>query len=115
MAADDSENDKLVAPADFDGPIERRHCTDLLFLLLLICMWVAMTGVGIHAVTEGDYRLVLYPLDYDGNICGTDFAEDMVRATTAIVQKVRDASRIRPSSTPTLHQHQHLFLSHTHT
>jgi hypothetical protein len=48
-------------------------------LILLFAMWTAMTGIGIHAVTNGDYRLVVYPLDYDGNICGTDYAENMVR------------------------------------
>jgi hypothetical protein len=81
MAANDSEEqgDKLVAAPDFRGPVEHRHCTDVLFLILLFAMWTAMTGIGIHAVTNGDYRLVVYPLDYDGNICGTDFAEDMVR------------------------------------
>jgi hypothetical protein len=75
----DEEGDKLVAAPDFRGPVEHRHCTDVLFLILLFCMWTALTGIGIHAVTNGDYRLVVYPLDYDGNICGTDFAEDMVR------------------------------------
>ena len=69
----DPEHDKLVAPADFDGPTKNRHCTDILFLLLIFAMWAAMTGVGIHSVREGDYRLVVFPLDYDGNICGTDY------------------------------------------
>jgi len=69
----DHDDDKLEAPADWDGPVEDRHCTDILLLLLLWGMWIAMTGVGIYAVTEGDYRKVVYPLDYDGNICGTDF------------------------------------------
>lgn len=38
---------------------------------MLIATWVVMTGIGLYAVSNGDYRLVLYPLDYDGNICGT--------------------------------------------
>jgi hypothetical protein len=58
---------------------ESWHCRISSFLILLFAMWTALTGIGIHAVTNGDYRLVVYPLDYDGNICGTDFAEDMVR------------------------------------
>ena len=73
-----SHNDeKLVASADFDGPTRHRHCTDVLCLLLLCAVWVVMTAIGVYSVQEGDYRLVLYPLDYDGNICGTDFAADM--------------------------------------
>ena len=70
---DDSERVKLRAPPDFDGPLEDRYCTDVLLLLLLLGMWVAMTGVGLYAVEEGDYRKIVFPLDYDGNICGTDF------------------------------------------
>lgn len=65
--------EKLHAPADWDGPVEDRRCTDILVLLLLWGSWIAMTGVGAYAITEGDYRKVLFPLDYDGNICGTDF------------------------------------------
>jgi Plasma-membrane choline transporter len=75
--ARNEETDKLVAAADFDGPTEARHCTDILMLILIICMWIAMTGVGIYVSVNGDYRLVLYPMDYDGNICGTDFDLDM--------------------------------------
>jgi Plasma-membrane choline transporter len=71
--ANDPDNEKFVAPADFDGPTVDRHCTDLLFLILLILCWVCMTGIGIHVIVAGDYRLLLYPMDYDGNICGTTF------------------------------------------
>jgi hypothetical protein len=76
--ANDEEGEKLVAAPDFRGPVEHRHCTDILFLVLLFAMWTAMTGIGIHAATNGDYRLVVYPLDYDGNICGTNYGVDMV-------------------------------------
>lgn len=69
---DDEETTKLVAPADFNGPTGNRHCTDVLCSLLLLIMWAALTVIGIMACTDGDYRVVLYPLDYDGNICGTD-------------------------------------------
>jgi len=65
MAKEDDDS-VLEAPADWDGPVEDRRCTDVILLLLIICMWVAMTGVGAYAVTEGDYRKVVYPLDYDG-------------------------------------------------
>lgn len=74
---DDDMGDKLVATPDFDGPTGKRHCTDILCSILLIASWIAMTALGIYAVNKGDYRIVLYPLDYDGNICGTDFAKNM--------------------------------------
>jgi len=67
--------DKLHAPPDFDGPVVHRKCTDVLCTLLLLCCWIAMTALGIYAYTNGDYRLVLYPMDYDGNLCGTDYGD----------------------------------------
>jgi len=35
------------------------------------------TAVGYHALQNGDARLTVFPLDYDGNVCGTDYREDM--------------------------------------
>lgn len=61
---------KLSAPPDFDGPTANRRCTDILFAIILLLCWVAMTAVGIYSLRSGDYRAVLYPMDYSGNICG---------------------------------------------
>jgi len=72
---DEPETSKLIAPADFDGPTKNRRCTDVFCSLLLVIAWIAMTGIGAYAVTNGDYRFVLFPIDYDGNICGTDFGD----------------------------------------
>lgn len=75
MAQDDEHHgEKLVAPADFDGPTKNRHCTDLLCFLILIANWIVMTGIGIYAAVNGDIDLIIRPLDYDGNICGTNYA-----------------------------------------
>lgn len=77
MSFEDEESVKLVAPADFYGPTQQRHCTDTLCGVMIFLMWAAMSVIGISACTNGDYRIVLYPLDYDGNICGTDYAANM--------------------------------------
>jgi len=70
--------EKLNAPADFKGPIaEGRGCTDILFTLLLFAMWGAMTYLGYFCVQEGDFRVVTNPIDFDGNVCGTNYAKDM--------------------------------------
>ena len=69
----DHETEKLTAPPDFQGPVGKRSCTDILCMLLLVITWGAMTYVGYTATQVGDYRLVLYPMDYDGNICGTNY------------------------------------------
>ena len=42
-------------------------------------MWLSMTGLGIYAYQNGDYRLILYPLDYAGNVCGTDYGNHDMR------------------------------------
>lgn len=63
---------KLEAPPDFDGPSTHRKCTDVIFAILILVMWAAMTALGAYSWQEGDYRTVVYPMDYDGNICGTD-------------------------------------------
>lgn len=34
---------EFVATKDFNGPRKDRSCTDVFFLLLLICGWIAMT------------------------------------------------------------------------
>jgi len=73
MSRDEDVGEKLTAPPDFDGPTSRRHFTDVLCTILLWAMWISMTGLGIYAVQNGDYRLILYPLDYDGNVCGTNY------------------------------------------
>jgi hypothetical protein len=74
---DEDMGDKLQAPADFHGPTSDRRCTDLLCTLLIMAMWVSMSILGVQAIIGGDYRIILYPLDYDGNICGTDFGTNM--------------------------------------
>ena len=40
------EKGRFQAPADFDGPIANRSCTDVIFALLMLLSWAAMTGVG---------------------------------------------------------------------
>lgn len=44
--------DKLSAPPGFDGPVKDRKCTDIIFTLAIIVMWISMTAVGISSVKE---------------------------------------------------------------
>jgi len=34
---------------------------------LLWSAWISMTALGIYAMKNGDYRVILHPLDYAGN------------------------------------------------
>jgi len=62
-----------AAPADFDGPTQNRSCTDIIGTLLIVCMWISMTIIGGYAIKNGNHEIILNPMDYDGNICGTIF------------------------------------------
>lgn len=73
---DEDMGDKLVAPPDFHGPTHDRKCTDVFCLLILVISWAAMTFLGVQALMSGDPRLLLYPLDFEGNVCGTDFVRN---------------------------------------
>ena len=77
---DHPDNQKLEKKeAGDESPVDgRRRCTDILFLLLIICSWVAMTGVGLAAtgvipsrhIKKGDPRRLVNGMDYFGNLCG---------------------------------------------
>eukprot|EP00611_Tribonema_gayanum_P025465 TRINITY_DN5798_c0_g2_i1.p1 TRINITY_DN5798_c0_g2~~TRINITY_DN5798_c0_g2_i1.p1 ORF type:complete len:646 (-),score=224.01 TRINITY_DN5798_c0_g2_i1:303-2240(-) len=62
---------KLQAPPNFDGPVKRK-CTDTLFMLVLVCCWIAMTVIGIKAVQTGNPDRLVNGIDYQGRICGVD-------------------------------------------
>ena len=70
-----SENDKKNGgdqKGGAKGLPESRGTTDILFLILIICMWVAMSGVGGDAVQNGNIYRLLGPINDQGKICGID-------------------------------------------
>jgi len=36
-------------------------------------------GLGAFAVSTGDYRVVLHPMDVEGNVCGIQYGSSKVR------------------------------------
>lgn len=46
------KSEGLSAPPDFDGPTSHRSCTDVIFALLMVISWGAMTAVGEFSVFE---------------------------------------------------------------
>lgn len=63
--------DKLSAPPDFDGPVKDRKCTDILFTLAIIIMWISMTAVGISSVKEVQTeRVFAFQTDGVFALCG---------------------------------------------
>eukprot|EP01038_Epipyxis_sp_PR26KG_P006534 gene6534-8977_t len=61
-------------------PSSSRRTTDIIFLLLIVCCWIAMTIIGFSAtgvistsyISKGNPNLLIYGVDYQGNICGID-------------------------------------------
>jgi hypothetical protein len=59
-------------------PVEKRHCTDVFCLLLLLGVWLCMTLIGMASIgriqstyfRKGDPELLIHGVDYQGNICG---------------------------------------------
>lgn len=64
---------KLQVPPDWDGPILQRQCTDRGCFGLLLAAMIAFSWIGLYAIQRGDPRVIVYPMDYDGNICGLNF------------------------------------------
>jgi len=52
--------------------VEKRGTTDIIMLLLIIAMWVTMSGVGGDAVKRGNIYRLLGPINEQGSICGID-------------------------------------------
>lgn len=52
--------DKLRVGPDFDGPVQARKCTDIIFTLAIILLWITMTGVGISSVREVRVRACVW-------------------------------------------------------
>lgn len=78
------EDQRIIAPRDFDGPVKKRRCTDFFWLLVLLACWAAMTGIGLATTgvvksshfNKGDPYRILRGIDYKGNLCGIDSPVD---------------------------------------
>jgi hypothetical protein len=53
-----------------NGVIENRSCTDFLFFILFIGLWVGIVWVASYAFKHGDYKRIASPYDSFGNQCG---------------------------------------------
>jgi len=54
----------------YDGINPTRSTTDILFFILIIALWVCMTGVGSQASVNGKIVHILGPIDSQGRTCG---------------------------------------------
>ncbi|XP_078524684.1 choline transporter-like protein 5 isoform X2 [Lissotriton helveticus] len=76
MATEGDENyyGKHGEPRKFDpkfkGPIQNRHCTDVLCCIIFVVVILGYIALGIVAWVHGDPRKVVYPTDSYGQFCG---------------------------------------------
>lgn len=79
-SSDEGEDAKLSGENWTDLSQKSRWCTDIVFLVLIIVVWVVMSLVGLAVIgaiktdrlrVGNPYRLI-NPIDYEGNICGYD-------------------------------------------
>lgn len=75
---DDSEEVKKVdGVAIVLKDYEERRTTDVLYLLILIATWVAMTILGAISIQNGDINRLINPYNNEGQFCGvTEAVED---------------------------------------
>ena len=72
-----SENDKKNGAETKAGAkemISARSTTDIIFLIGIIAMWIAMSGVGGEAVQKGNVYRLIAPMNDQGQLCGIDSA-----------------------------------------
>ena len=71
---------KLDVGKDFAGPRSERKCTDVLWLLLIVAHWIAVTWLGIiafgwvesGAIGQGRPYILTNWIDHNGWICGKE-------------------------------------------
>ena len=54
----------------FNGPIKDRGCTDVICCLIFLAFLGGQAYIAYLALTTGDPNTVVYPTDYQGQICG---------------------------------------------
>lgn len=58
------------------GPISKRRCRDVFWLLLFAVFWVGMFVIAGFAYQVGDPFRLIYGIDYRGNLCGRPNANE---------------------------------------
>lgn len=55
---------------EFDGPVKKRSCTDIQYLIFFIFFVIVWFGLVLYCVKHGDLRRIFVGYDDCGNICG---------------------------------------------
>jgi choline transporter-like protein 2/4/5 len=60
--------------AKFHGPIEKRSCTDVTCLLMLVAFIIGWCVIAVIGFNSGDPSILVNPVDSYGQKCGVDEA-----------------------------------------
>lgn len=79
-SAQHPDNKKFSGEGWQDLDKKKRHCTDVLCILMILACWFTMTIIGLIVVgaihddrlRAGNPNRLLHAIDYDGRICGLD-------------------------------------------
>ncbi|XP_060248444.1 choline transporter-like protein 5 isoform X3 [Meriones unguiculatus] len=65
----DTGDPRMYDP-DFQGPVAKRSCTDVLCCMVFMLFVIGYVLLGLTAWAHGDPRRVAYPTDSEGQFCG---------------------------------------------
>ena len=69
-SGDDNEEDQVDYDPANKGPNNKRSCTDIICLLLMIVFCVVWFGIAVYAFANGNPFQLVYPSNSEGEICG---------------------------------------------
>ncbi|XP_068084126.1 choline transporter-like protein 1 [Anabrus simplex] len=70
MDETDAQLHNISRDSDYQGPVKKRGCTDIFFLLIFIAFLVGLGYLVIYSIYKGDIYRVLNGYDSYGNVCG---------------------------------------------
>lgn len=64
------KGEPLKYDPNFKGPVTNRSCTDVICCIIFIIFILGFVVVSYFAFSRGDYKLLLYPMDTQKQLCG---------------------------------------------
>jgi hypothetical protein len=66
----------LHGDSEFSGPVSKRRCTDVSFLIIFIIANLGLIGISAYIIMKGDPSRLSKGFDIRGNVCGIDELKD---------------------------------------
>lgn len=66
------DNAQLRGDATFTGPVKKRKCTDITYLILFMFANLGLVYVCYYIIPKGDLKRLSHGFDFRAEICGMD-------------------------------------------